>query len=321
MNIGPITIPEAGERAAGTFTFSSDDGLAKYQWPYIAIAGLRAGPTVLVTAGIHAAEYTGIEAAIRLGRAISPDAVRGTILIIPLLNRPGFYERSIYVNPEDGDNLNRLFPGKPDGTWGERFAHRLLTEIITKCEYSIDLHAGDLIEDLVPFVIYRETGTPSLDERIREMADAYGARWAVKGMPTGERPGTLMAVAALNGVAAMLAESGGRGLLLEEDVARHVTGVTNILRTIGVLSGRPERVAPPTVVKSFEWLRSPVEGIFHSHVRVDQIVKPRDLLGDMTDLVGEPLAAMTAPIGGVVLFIVTSPAIKKDGLVLAIGAL
>jgi len=130
-----------------------------------------------------------------------------------------------------------------------------------------------------------------------------------------------MAVAALNGIAAMLAESGGRGQLIEEDVARHVAGVTNILRTIGALSGRPDRVEPPTVVKSFEWLRSPVEGIFHSHVRVDQIVKPRELLGDMTDLVGEPLAAMTAPVGGVILFIVTSPAIKKDGLLLAIGAL
>ena len=210
MKIGPITIPEAGERATGTFTFSDDEGLAKYEWPYIAIVGLRAGATFLITAGIHAAEYTGIEAAIRLGRTISPDAVRGTILILPLLNRPGFYERSIYVNPEDGDNLNRLFPGKPDGTWGERFAHHLLTEIITKCDYSIDLHAGDLIEDLEPFVIYRETGTPALDERIRGMADAYGARWAVKGMPTSERPGSLFAVASLNGVASMIAESGGR---------------------------------------------------------------------------------------------------------------
>jgi uncharacterized protein len=321
VKIGPIAIPPAGERVAGTFTFAGDEALAKYDWPYIAIAGLRAGPTVLITAGIHAAEYTGIEAAIRIGRMTPAEAVRGTILILPLLNRPGFYERSIYVNPEDGDNLNRLFPGKPDGTWGERFAHRLLTEIITQCDYSIDLHAGDLIEDLVPFVIYRETQDAALDERIREMANAYGARWAVKSAPTGERPGTLTAVAAQNGVASMLAESGGRGLLIEEDVARHVTGVTNILRTIGAISGRPERVEPPTVVKSFEWLRSPVEGMFHSHVRVDQVVKARDLVGDITDLVGEPIAALTAPVGGVVLFVVTSPAIKKGGLVLAIGAL
>jgi uncharacterized protein len=321
VNIGPITIPVSGQRATGTFTFAGDAGLEKYNWPYIAIAGLVAGPTVLITAGIHAAEYTGIEAAIRLGRTIGPDAVRGTILIIPVLNRPGFYERSIYVNPEDNDNLNRLFPGKPDGTWGERFAHRLLTEIIVKCDNAIDLHAGDLIEDLVPFVIYRETQNASLDGRIETMANAYGARWAVKTAPTGERPGTLMAVAALNGVAAMLAESGGRGQLIEEDVARHVTGVTNILRAIGAISGRPEQVAPPTVVKTFEWLRSPVEGIFHCHVRVDQAVKARELVGEMTDLVGDPIAALTAPVSGVVLFTVTSPAIKKGGLLLAIGAL
>jgi len=130
-----------------------------------------------------------------------------------------------------------------------------------------------------------------------------------------------MAVAALNGVAAMLAESGGRGQLIEEDVARHVTGVTNILRTIGAISGRPDRVEPPTVVKTFEWLRSPVEGIFHCHVRVDQMVKTRELVGEMTDLVGNPIAALTAPVSGVVLFTVTSPAIKKGGLLLAIGAL
>ena len=321
MKIGPIEIPPAGQRGTGVFTFAGDEGLAKYEWPYIAIAGLMAGPTVLITAGIHAAEYTGIEAAIRLGRTISPDAVRGTILIIPLLNRPGFYERSIYVNPEDNDNLNRLFPGKPDGTWGERFAHRLLTEIISKCDNAIDLHAGDLIEDLVPFVIYRETQNALLDGRIEAMANAYGARWAVKSAPTGERPGTLMAVAAQNGIAAMLAESGGRGQLIEEDVARHVTGVTNILRTIGAISGKPARVAPPTVVRSFEWLRSPVEGIFHCHVKVDQMVKARELVGEMTDLVGDPIAALTAPVSGVVLFTVTSPAIKKGGLLLAIGAL
>jgi predicted deacylase len=153
------------------------------------------------------------------------------------------------------------------------------------------------------------------------MANAYGARWAVKTAPTGERPGTLMAVAAQNGVAAMLAESGGRGQLIEEDVARHVRGVTNILSAIGVLGGRPERVDPPTVVKSFEWLRSPVEGIFHSHVRVNQVVKAREVVGEMTDLVGDPIAALTAPVGGVVLFTVTSPAIKKGGLLLGIGAL
>ena len=320
-SVGPIAIPGPGERVSGSFTFAGDEGLAKYDWPYIAIAGRLSGPTVLVTAGIHAAEYTGIEAAIRLGRDTAAEHVRGIVLVIPLLNRPGFYERSIYVNPEDGDNLNRVFPGDPQGKWGERFAHRLLTEIVARCEYAIDLHAGDLIEDLTPFVIYRETGEAALDDRIRKMANAYGARWAVKSAPTGERPGSLYALAALNGVASMLAESGGRGLLIEEDVVRHVRGVTNVLRAIGALDGAPEAVAPPRVVNSFDWLRSPAEGIFHSRVRVDQQVKAGDVVGELIDLVGAPLATVKAPVSGVVLFIVTSPAIKKEGLLLAIGAL
>ena len=305
----------------GQFTFAADDGLAKYTWPYIAIVGRTPGPNVLVTAGIHAAEYTGTLAAIRLGRMIEPGDVRGTLLFLPLLNRPGFYERSIYVNPEDNDNLNRLFPGDPNGTWGQRFAHHLLTEVITHFDHSIDLHAGDLIEDLVPFVIYRETGDAARDAEIKKMADAYGAKWAVKSAPTGERPGSLYAVAALNGVAAMLAESGGNGLPREEDVARHVRGVGNILRAIGSVGGVPDPVAPPTVVASFDWLRAPVEGIFRCRVKVDQRVAKGDVVGELSDLVGEPLATVKAPVSGVVLFTVTSPAIKKDGLLLAIGAL
>ena len=319
--IGPIALPKAGSRATGEFTFSGDAGLEKYRWPFIAIRGASDGPRVLITAGIHAAEYTGIEAAIRIGRTLDPTQVRGTVLVIPLLNRPGFYERSIYVNPEDNDNLNRLFPGRADGTWGERFAHRLLTEIVTTCDNAIDLHAGDLIEDLTPFVIYRQTGDAALDARITRMANAYGAKWAVRSAPTGERPGSLYAVACLNGVASMLAESGGRGLLIEADVARHVKGVTNILRSIGALAGVPDLVKPPTVVNSFDWLRSPVEGIFHPRVAVGHRVKKGDVVGELVDLVGEPLATLHAQTSGVLLFIVTSPAIKKDGLLLAIGEL
>jgi hypothetical protein len=319
--IGPIALPDAPGRRSGFFTFEDEPLLAKYSWPYFIVAGGSPGPTVLITAGIHAAEYTGIEAAIRVGRSLDPARVRGTILIVPLLNRAGFFERSVYVNPEDNDNMNRVFPGDPRGTWSERFAHHLLERIVVRCDNAIDLHAGDMVEDLVPFVIYRETGDAELDARIRTMAFAYGLPWAVKSAPTGERPGSLYAVAAGRGVASMIAESGGRGLLIEEDVARHVRGVTNVLRAIGALEGKVERVAPPTVVESFDWVRSAHEGIFRISVAVGDRVDRGAALGEIVDLVGEPLARVTAPKAGVVLFVVTSPAIKKDGLLLAIGAL
>src|SRR5258708_9600334 len=132
------------------------------------------------------------------------------------------------------------------------------------------------------------------------MASAYGAPWAVRSAPTGERPGSLYAAACLDGAASMLAESGGRGLLIEEAVVRHVRGVTNILRASGMLDGAAEPVTPPTVVRSFDWLRAPVEGSFHPRVAVGQMVSQGAAAGELLDLVGAKLAAGPLPAPGLV---------------------
>jgi uncharacterized protein len=319
-SLGPIPLPEAGTAAHGYFTFD-DPLLGKYQWPYFACVGAASGLKFLLTAGIHAAEYTGTLAAIRLGRLLRAEHVRGTIVIIPLLNRPGFFERSVYVNPEDGQNLNRAFPGRPDGTWSERFAHHLLNDVVLGVDRAMDLHAGDMVEALEPFLGFRRTGNAEVDARSQEMIDAHGgARWVSVGVPSGERAGMLYGAAAEHGVPAILAESGGRGLVEEDAVARHVDGVLNIWRTLGLLNDQPARaVQPPRALTRNAWLRSEHEGIFLCAVTPGQQVKAGDRLGEMTDLLGNPLAEITSPSDGVVLFTLTSPAIKKDGLLLAVA--
>jgi predicted deacylase len=317
--IGPIPLPAQGHKAAGYFTFD-DPQLAKYEWPYFAVVGAQPGPTFILTAGIHAAEYTGILAAIRLGRSLDPATVEGTIAIVPLLNRPGFYERCIYINPEDGENLNRVFPGRPDGTWSERFAHHLLEDVVVKCDYAMDLHAGDMIEDLEPFVVSSSTGDERVDRAVQQMIDSYGVRWATRSIPTGERPGLLYATAAARGVPAIIAESGRCGLVEEDAIQRHVDGVRNIWRTLGLLRDQPaQRHDPPQVLDRFEWLRSEHEGIFDCRVRVNDSVQRGQSLGQMIDLLGNKLGDVTSPADGVILFTVTSPAIKKSGLLLGVG--
>src|SRR5438270_6009096 len=168
-SIGPIPLPQAGAKFSGYFTFSGDQLLEKYQWPYFAVVGGDPGLTFLLTAGIHAAEYTGTLAALRLGQALDPKQVKGTIVIIPLLNRPGFFERSVYVNPEDGQNLNRAFPGDSNGSWSERFAYHLLNDVVLRVDRAMDLHAGDMVEDLEPFLGYLQTGNAEVDGHSREM--------------------------------------------------------------------------------------------------------------------------------------------------------
>jgi predicted deacylase len=318
-SLGPIPLPPAGQQASGYFTFD-DPQLARYQWPYFAVSGAQPGRRFVLTAGIHAAEYTGILAAIRLGRLLQPQHTHGTIVVIPLLNRPGFYERCIYVNPEDGDNLNRVFPGSPDGPWSERFAYHLLNDIVVQCDWAMDLHAGDMIEDLEPFVIYRQTGQAEVDRVSKQMASSYGVRWATVAVPSGERPGMLYAAAAERGVPAIIAESGRCGLVEEDAIQRHVDGVLNVWRTLGLLTDAPARaVEPPQVLSEFAWLRSDHEGIFDCRVRVNDRVTAGQTLGQMLDLLGNPLAEIRSPADGVVLFTVTSPAIKQGGLLLGVG--
>ena len=317
--LGPIPLPEQGQRQSGFFTFD-DPQLARYQWPYHACVGAAPGPTFLLTAGIHAAEYTGVLAAMRLAQRLDPSQVAGTIVVVPLLNRPGFYERSIYVNPKDGQNMNRVFPGRPDGTWSERFAYHLLDDLVVGCEYLVDMHAGDLIEDLEPFVVYQATGAPDVDRASRQMADAYGLGWVSLGRPTGERPGLLYASAAERGVPAITPESGRCGLVEEDAIQRHVEGMLNVWRTLGVLRDAPARKPdPPRTLRRFEWLRAEQEGIFLCRVRVNDEVQSGQVLGEMIDLLGNSRGEVRAPVAGVVLFTVTSPAIKAAGLLLGIG--
>src|ERR671932_1681201 len=261
--LGPIPLPEPGRKQSGYFTFD-DPLLGKYQWPYFGIVGPGPGLTFLLTAGIHAAEYTGTLAALRLARQVRPEHVRGTIVILPLLNRPGFFERSVYVNPVDGQNLNRAFPGRADGTWSERFAHHLLNDIVLHFDRDMDLHAGDMIEDLEPFVGMRETGNAEVDDASRKMLNAYGgARWATLSVPSPGRSGMLYATAAERGIPAILAESGRCGLPEEDAIQRHVDGVLNIWRSLGLLTDQPPRqVEPPRLLRRSDWLRSDHEGVF-----------------------------------------------------------
>jgi predicted deacylase len=321
-HIGPIPLPEPGTANSGYFTFD-DPLLSKYQWPYFAVVGRQPGLKFLLTAGIHAAEYTGTVAAVRLGRLLVSKAaqVNGTIVIIPLLNRPGFFERSVYVNPEDGQNLNRAFPGQADGTWSQRFAHHVLNGVVIHFDRAMDMHAGDMVESLEPFLGFRLTNNSEVDQKSREMIAAHGgARWVTQVVPSGDRAGMLYGAAAERGVPAILAESGGRGLVEEEAVVRHVNGALNIWRTLGILSDEPPApTTPPRLLTRNEWLRAEHEGIFDCRVQPGDNVAEGQVLGEMVDLLGEHLADITSPAKGIILFTLTSPAIKRGGLLLAVG--
>ena len=111
--------------------------------PHIMLSGNEPGPVLLVTAGIHNAEFVGIQAAVELSNEIDPAELAGSLIIVPLANRSGFENRTMSLVHEDGKNLNRVFPGDAEGTEADRLAHMLFSTFITHADAYIDLHSGD----------------------------------------------------------------------------------------------------------------------------------------------------------------------------------
>ncbi len=293
--------------------------LREYQWPCFHARGAHDGPHLVVIAGIHGCEYSSIKGAVELMRGLDPATLAGSVTTVPIVNVASFRERTPFVSPGDGKNLNRCFPGDPDGTYSDQLAHHVFTELISPADQLIDLHGGDLVEALEPFALY--DGSP-VEATARAMAVAFGLPYIVRtereGAPIG---GTTSAAAADVGVAGITAEVGGCGLLEADAVAAHVHGCMNVLRSLGMLEGAVEPAPQPQcMVDRFIWLRCREAGWWQPSVRVGEQVAAGGRLGAVLDPFGDELEVITAPEAGVPLFITSSPAVADDGLLLGLGA-
>jgi predicted deacylase len=126
--------------------------------PVIVINGVKPGPTLALLAGAHGTEYASIIALMKLAEASDPAAVSGTVIVVPLLNVASFLQKVPHLNPVDGKNMNRLYPGKPDGTQTERALWAITKQVLEKCDYLIDFHGGDLDENMRRYSYWPDTG-------------------------------------------------------------------------------------------------------------------------------------------------------------------
>jgi predicted deacylase len=287
-----------------------------YRLPMWLVNGSADGPTLVVTGGVHAAEYASIAAALELGRSLEPRELRGRVIVVPVMNMAAFTARSIYVCPLDGRNLNRVFPGDAGGTASEQIADWVFRNVMSQGDYYVDLHGGDLVEALVPFTIFFKTGNDKVDRMSLEMAKVFGIHFLV----CSETPGSTFCAASRAGIPSVLAESGGQGIWTPEDVARHTNGLNRLMRMLEMIAGPAPEPAPFTLLDQFLWLRSEHEGLWYPAVAVAEAVKAGQELGHVKDCEGRVLQTAVSPADGHVLFIVTSLAINGNDPLLAVGA-
>ena len=287
-----------------------------YKVPTFLVNGKEVGPTLAVTGGVHAAEYASIAAALELGQSTDPTTLRGRLIVVPIVNTAGFPVRSIYINPIDGENLNRVFPGKADGGASEQITHWVFNNVMKQGDYYVDMHGGDLVEALVPFTIFHLSGNAKVDEKSLEMAKVFGIPYLVRS----ESVGGTHAAAARAGIPAILTEAGGQGIWPAADVKLHTDGIDRLMRHLGMLPGPAPEPVDCTVLEHFIWLRSEHEGFWYPAVEVGAAVTEGQYLGCIKDYEGTVLQEATSPANGNVLFLVSSLAINDGDPLLSVGA-
>ncbi|MCO5176358.1 MAG: M14 family metallopeptidase [Thermomicrobiales bacterium] len=294
--------------------------LENERWPVISVTGATPGPVIFVSAGVHGGEYPGIETAVRLANALDPSELTGTVVIMPVVNLPAFWNRTPFICPVDGLNPNRMFPGEPDGTYTEQLVHALTEEFIAHADLYIDLHGGDMVEALVPFSICRKS-PDTADTKAREIAEVFGLPYLlVIDKPVQPAKGSMSFVAAAErGVPGIIAEAGGVGLLEEEPVRLLTEGLYRVLSHEGMLQRDVAPANDVTILTNFEWLYSAQPGFFHTTVEVDDEVAEGQQVGTVDSLYGDALESIVSPVDGRVLFLTTSPAVGANGLLMGIG--
>ena len=289
-------------------------------WPETRIFGTAPGNVslrVTVSAGVHSREYVGIEALNRLAQELQPEQIRGELRLIHAVNYSGLIARSADVCPEDGLNLNRVFPGDPAGSSTERLAAFLEQEVIARSDAIIDLHSGGFCEELLPHAYFLGTAAPEVCLAAEEMARHANVPYAYRSSSTTG----FYNHASVCGVPAIIIERGGSGLWSEELVCGHMEDVKNILRHLGVLADGVEPVRHgPKIVERGWFLDAPVSGCWYPAFHAGDRVQRGDKLGEIRDVFGQVLHTCTAEADGVILYQTASLGIEAGTPMVTYGA-
>lgn len=295
---------------------TADDGQGgKFQVPMVTIKGSKPGPVLALIAGVHGSEYAPIIALQQLLARLENADISGTLNLVMSASPNSFYKRTIYYVPNDWRNLNRSFPGKADGSPTERLAHLITTEVIQKCDYLVDVHAGDANESLMSYSSY-DADTVNVQEREKslEMARALLFPRIVRGR---KRPTDPQALVYLTNAATYLhkpnvaIESGELGKTDQRYVEPIVSGLENLCRLLHILPGRAQERSKITYLESAGSTASLVDGLFYPQKKVGDAVKKGEIIGVIRNLFNEKLADVIAPGDGFILYLTVTPPVSK----------
>lgn len=293
LTLGPLTAAP-GQKVQG-FLPIYDTGMAI---PTTLINGVGTGKTVLVTGGIHSCEYVGIQATIELAAEIDPQTLDGALILMHAVNRSGFEKRMPTLMPEDQKNLNRVFPGDLTGSHADQVAHFFEAVVYPHIDFFLDLHCGEIFEDLTPYIYYVGAADPEVSAAAKAAARFAGVPYMVKST---SKTGAYN-YAGILGIPSLLLERGCQGRFTRAEVDADKKDVRNILKFLGLFKGAPETVQPPRDLVDLVYQMPKSHGLWYPEVKPGDHVSKDQHLGTVKDYFGNVLDEYYAEHDAVILY-------------------
>lgn len=275
-----------------------------WQLPLLYVTGAADGPTLVVTAAVHGDEYEGVETIPHVFQQVEPNALRGTLVMVPVCNISA-YEAATRSSPVDGLNLARVFPGDANGSITQCIAYWMTHKLIKHADFYIDLHSGGVAADIPTLIGYRHS-EDDMGRKSRAGAEAFGAP-VLWGHPPEPAPGRTLSAATDFGVPSLYTEAPGGGRAKADDVACFTQGVLNVMKHLNMLDGQPQpRPTTHHLVGHGNLdmvISAPVAGYFRPKVALLDNVTAGQRLGVIQDFFGQVAAEITADRAGVVIML------------------
>jgi uncharacterized protein len=255
------------------------------------------GPAIFLTAAVHGDELNGTAAIRSLIGDPELHLLRGTLIMVPVINVLGFETHSRYL--PDRRDLNRCFPGSANGSQASRLARVVFEEIVGRSDFGIDLHTAAI----------RRTNHPNVrgdlsNPQIRVLADSFGCEILVD-EPGPE--GAFRRAATDAGCPTIILEA-GEIWKMEPNVVQVATrGIKNVLRSFQMIEGTPSRPPIQHRVTKTQWIRANHAGFLEFHVVPGSVVRKDQPLATSTTLLGRRPVTILAPGDGIILGLTTLP--------------
>lgn len=280
--------------------------------PVQVLHGLKDGPRLFLTAALHGDELNGLEIIRRVVARLDPRRIHGTVLAVPVVNVFGLIAQSRYL--PDRRDLNRSFPGSPNGSLASRLAYTVLREIVRPCTHGIDLHTAGLNRTNLP-----QVRANLADPETRTCAEAFGAPVMVN---SAARDGSLREAAHASGVHVLVYEAGEPLRFNEDAIVTGISGVLRVMTSLGMRAGRkgvPDR--PCLEARTSKWVRARRSGILRLSVAVGEHVRKGQSLGVISDSFEEHKITVKSPWTGVVIGQTVNPLVYRGDAIVHVGIL